>query len=380
MEAFSFHNPTQIMFGKLQIGNLGAQMHRDGIKSCILIAGGGSIRHNGAYDQVIQSLDKAGIKYSEAWGVQANPRLDKTREIITQARDFGAEAVLAVGGGSVIDTGKAVAAGVYLKDIWNAFIRKERIQQALPLYTVLTLSATGSEMNGNAVITNMDSLQKWGLSSPQLYPRLSIIDPSLQSTLPFQQTANGAMDAMAHILEFYFANDQALSTLAIDEALLRTIVEMTQRLQIDAHDYVARANLAWSATLALNGMSGIGLKGGDWACHSIEHACSALHPEIAHGEGLAVIFPVWIEYLGEKQPSRFLRWAHSVWNEDSISLAVRSFRNKLQSWGMAASLRDLGIKQEELSKILELSMLTPSLGGVFKLSKDEVCSLLMLAF
>jgi alcohol dehydrogenase len=380
MEAFSFHNPTQIMFGKLQIGNLGAQMHRDGIKSCILIAGGGSIRHNGAYDQVIQSLDKAGIKYSEAWGVQANPRLDKTREIITQARDFGAEAVLAVGGGSVIDTGKAVAAGVYLKDIWNAFIRKERIQQALPLYTVLTLSATGSEMNGNAVITNMDSLQKWGLSSPQLYPRLSIIDPSLQSTLPFQQTANGAMDAMAHILEFYFADDQALSTLAIDEALLRTIVEMTQRLQIDAHDYVARANLAWSATLALNGMSGIGLKGGDWACHSIEHACSALHPEIAHGEGLAVIFPVWIEYLGEKQPSRFLRWAHSVWNEDSVSLAVRSFRNKLQSWGMAASLRDLGIKQEELSKILELSMLTPSLGGVFKLSKDEVCSLLMLAF
>jgi alcohol dehydrogenase len=380
MEAFSFHNPTQIMFGKLQIGNLGAQMHRDGIKSCILIAGGGSIRHNGAYDQVIQSLDKAGIKYSEAWGVQANPRLDKTREIITQARDFGAEAVLAVGGGSVIDTGKAVAAGVYLKDIWNAFIRKERIQQALPLYTVLTLSATGSEMNGNAVITNMDSLQKWGLSSPQLYPRLSIIDPSLQSTLPFQQTANGAMDAMAHILEFYFADDQALSTLAIDEALLRTIVEMTQRLQIDAQDYVARANLAWSATLALNGMSGIGLKGGDWACHSIEHACSALHPEIAHGEGLAVIFPVWIEYLGEKQPSRFLRWAHSVWNEDSISLAVRSFRNKLQSWGMAASLRDLGIKQEELSKILELSMLTPSLGGVFKLSKDEVCSLLMLAF
>ncbi len=380
MEAFSFHNPTQIMFGKLQIGNLGAQMHRDGIKSCILIAGGGSIRHNGAYDQVIQSLDKAGIKYSEAWGVQANPRLDKTREIITQARDFGAEAVLAVGGGSVIDTGKAVAAGVYLKDIWNAFIRKERIQQALPLYTVLTLSATGSEMNGNAVITNMDSLQKWGLSSPQLYPRLSIIDPSLQSTLPFQQTANGAMDAMAHILEFYFADDQALSTLAIDEALLRTIVEMTQRLQIDAQDYVARANLAWSATLALNGMSGIGLKGGDWACHSIEHACSALHPEIAHGEGLAVIFPVWIEYLGEKQPSRFLRWAHSVWNEDSVSLAVRSFRNKLQSWGMAASLRDLGIKQEELSKILELSMLTPSLGGVFKLSKDEVCSLLMLAF
>ncbi len=380
MEAFSFHNPTKILFGKGQIAKLGSQMHRDGIRKCILIAGGGSIRKNGAYDAVSESLAKARIDCSEAWDVKANPRLDRVQEIIGQARDFGAEAVLAVGGGSVIDTAKSVAAGIYLNDIWNAFTRREEIKKALPLYTVLTLSATGSEMNGNAVITNRETMQKWGVSSPHIYPRLSIIDPSLQETLPFRQTANGAVDAIAHILEYCFADDKALSTLAINEALIRTIIETTDRLQKDAGDYTARANLAWSATLALNGISGIGLKGGDWACHSIEHALSALHPEIAHGEGLAVIFPAWIEYFGEREPSRFLRWSKNIWNEDNPTLGLRRFRDKLRLWEMPASLRDLGIKRDELEQILDMIMITPSIGGVFKLNKEGLRSLLMLAF
>ncbi|MCB5261498.1 MAG: iron-containing alcohol dehydrogenase [Candidatus Cloacimonetes bacterium] len=380
MESFTFHNPTQIIFGKNQLSQLGAQMHKDGIQNCILIAGRGSIRKNGAYDQVIDSLEKAGIKYTEAWGVEANPRLALAREIIAQAKEFGAQAVLAVGGGSVLDTAKAVAAGLYLKDIWNAFIRKEMIKQALPLYTVLTLSGTGSEMNGNAVITNIDTSQKWSISSPFIYPRLSIIDPSFQSTLPFKQTANGAMDAISHILEFYFADEKPIVTLTINEALLRTITDMTDLLQKDPLDYNARANLAWSATLALNGLSGIGMKGGDWACHGIEHALSALHPEISHGEGLAAIFPAWIEYLSEKEPSRFLRWAKCIWNEESVSLAVRRFRSKLQSWGLATSLRDLSIKPDELDQILDMIMVTPTIGGVFKLNKEELRSLLMLAY
>lgn len=380
MESFTFHNPTQIIFGKNQLSQLGAQMHKDGIQNCILIAGRGSIRKNGAYDQVIDSLEKAGIKYTEAWGVEANPRLALAREIIAQAKEFGAQAVLAVGGGSVLDTAKAVAVGLYLKDIWNAFIRKEMIKQALPLYTVLTLSGTGSEMNGNAVITNIDTSQKWSISSPFIYPRLSIIDPSFQSTLPFKQTANGAMDAISHILEFYFADEKPIVTLTINEALLRTITDMTDLLQKDPLDYNARANLAWSATLALNGLSGIGMKGGDWACHGIEHALSALHPEISHGEGLAAIFPAWIEYLSEKEPSRFLRWAKCIWNEESVSLAVRRFRSKLQSWGLATSLRDLSIKPDELDQILDMIMVTPTIGGVFKLNKEELRSLLMLAY
>ncbi|MDD2616812.1 MAG: iron-containing alcohol dehydrogenase [Candidatus Cloacimonetes bacterium] len=380
MEAFAFHNPTRILFGNARIEELGGILKNDGIRKCHLIAGGGSLRENGAYERIQTSLKAAGIELTETWGVQANPTLDKVKEIVEQLQNSGSEAIIAAGGSSVIDTAKAAAAGCFLKDPWNAFTEKEKIEKALPIYTVLTLSATGSEMNGNAVITNTQSRQKWGMFSPLLYPKLSIIDPTLQSTLPFKQTANGAMDAIAHILEFYFADEKALSTLAIDDALLRTIVEMTDRLHYNAQDIVARGNLAWSATLALNGLSGVGMNGGDWGCHGIEHAFSALHPEIAHGEGLGVIFPAWIEYLSEKTPSQFLRWARCVWNEDTVALAVRRFRNKLHDWGLAGSLRELGIKQNELSTLLDMIMIQPTIGGVFKLNKEEVRSLLMLAF
>jgi len=185
---------------------------------------------------------------------------------------------------------------------------------------------------------------------------------------------------MAHILEFYFADDRAIATLAIDDALLKTIVEMTDRLQNNSGDLLARGNLAWCATMALNGISGIGLKGGDWACHDIEHSFSALHPEIAHGEGLGVIFPAWIEYMSEKDPTRFLRWAKNVWNEENVSRALHRFRDKLESWGMAKSLRDLGIKESELPQIVNMIMTTPRIGMVSRFTAAEVESLLMLAF
>jgi len=380
MESFSFYNPTRIDFGVGSIRKLGMDMQKAGIKKCLMIAGSGSIKKNGVYTQVCETLGKAEICKVEGWGIQANPTLEKVMELCELARKEQVEAVLAVGGGSVIDTAKTVAAGIYLKDIWSAFEGREKIHKALPVYTVLTLSATGSEMNGNAVITNTETMQKWGIYSPLIYPRLSIIDPSVQSSLPFKQTANGAMDAMAHILEFYFADDRAIATLAIDDALLKTIVEMTDRLQNNSGDLLARGNLAWCATMALNGISGIGLKGGDWACHDIEHSFSALHPEIAHGEGLGVIFPAWIEYMSEKDPTRFLRWAKNVWNEENVSRALHRFRDKLESWGMAKSLRDLGIKENELPQIVNMIMTTPRIGMVSRFTAAEVESLLMLAF
>lgn len=382
MQAFSFYNPTKILFGEGKIKLLGREMAIDGIKRCLLIAGGGSIKKNGAYQQVMDSLTTARIEVIEVWGVQANPRLDKAREIIGIAKARQVDAVLAVGGGSVLDTAKAVAMGFYLTDLWNAFTRREQVKRALPIYTVLTLSATGSEMNGNAVITNSETYQKWGVSSPHIYPRLSIIDPAMQSSLPFRQTACGAMDAMAHILEYYFANDSAKSTLAMNAALLKTIVEMTDRLQRNAGDYDARANLAWAATMALNGMSGVGLGDGDWACHSIEHAFSALHPEIAHGEGLGVIFPAWIAFVSERAPARFAAWAKDVWDEDSAASALHKFRAKLEKWEMPCSLRDLNIKDPELPTLTEIILSgSPSgIGGVFKLSKEDLQALLVLAF
>ncbi len=380
MEAFSFHNPTRIHFGQGMIKKLGSELSEAGIKHVLLVAGGGSIRSNGVYDQVREALSAKDIQATEVWGVQANPVLSKVREMITLAKDNKVEAILAVGGGSVIDSAKAVAAGVYLNDVWSAFTQRERIIQALPLYTVLTISATGSEMNGNAVITNSDTKQKWGMFSPLVYPKVTIIDPAVQCSLPFKQTASGAIDAMAHILEFYFADNKALSTLAINDALLKTIVEMTDRLQQNPADLIARGNLAWSATLALNGLSGVGLKGGDWACHQIEHAFSALHPDIAHGEGLGVVFPAWIEYMNDKDSTPFLRWAHQVWNEDNVPKAVQRFRDKIASWGMATSIRDLGIRERELPQIVDLIAITPRIGAVSKFSRADIEALLMLAF
>lgn len=380
MQSFSFHNPTKVLFGENQIANIGSQMKRDKIDKCILVAGGGSIKNNGVYDQVVQSLEKNGVKWVESWGVQPNPTLDKLDEIIEFARKEEVQAVLAVGGGSVLDTGKAAAAGFYVDNIWDAYIGEDRVTKALPIYTVLTLSATGSEMNGNAVITNMDTKEKICLSSIHLYPKLSIIDPSVQNSLPFKHTASGAMDAMAHIFEYYFVNDTALSTLAINEALAKTIIESTDRLQANPADLNARSNLAWSSTLALNGITGAGLGFGDWGCHAIEHAISALRPHISHGEGLGVIFPAWIEYLSEKDPMRFSRWAKEIFSESSATFGVKHMRLKLSGWGMPLSLRDLGIQQDELPILLDMIVKSGTIGNVFKLGRDEIHILLMLCF
>lgn len=380
MDSFSFYNPTRIHFGVGMIKMLGQEMKASGVSKALLVAGGGSIRGNSVHTQVTDSLKANDIDWIEAWGVQANPTLDKARELVALARAEGVDAILAVGGGSVIDSAKAVAAGFHLDDVWNAYTGKERIAKALPVFTVLTLSATGSEMNSFSVLTNTEERKKWGMGSPLLFPKASIIDPAVQCSLPFRQTVNGALDATAHILEYYFMDDTARATVSLDGALLRTIMEVTDRLKLNSCDLDARANLAWSATLALNGISGAGLQGGDWACHAIEHSFSALYPKIAHGEGLGVIFPAWIEYVSEKHPERFLNWAREVWGVDSVSHALRRFRDKIESWGSSTSLRDLGIKESDLAVLRDIIMESKPVGRIVKFSPEEIEALLMLAY
>ncbi len=380
MNSFSFYNPTRIHFGTGQISQIGIEIAAAKHSKVLLIAGGGSINKNSVYTQVTDSLRKQNITWVEGWGVQANPTLTKVRELIAIAKQEQVDGILAVGGGSVIDTAKTVATGFYLHDVWNAFCRKENITKALPIYTVLTISATGSEMNGNAVISNEAEHKKWAIASPLLYPKVTIIDPSVQCSLPFQQTVNGALDATAHILEYYFADSSPVVTLGIDESILRTIVQMTDILKVQPNNLQARGNLAWSATLALNGISGIGLKGGDWACHQIEHALSAVYPKISHGEGLGVIFPAWIEFMSEREPEKFQRWSRNVWQEDNPSKALRRFRDKIESWGSAGSLRDLGIKEADLSKIVDIIMVMPLVGSISRFTASDIESLLMLAF
>ena len=380
MNNFTFYNPTKVHFGVGMITKLAADLTAAGVHKCLLAAGGGSIKHNGVYADTIAMLETAGIARVEAWGIQAHPTLEKVRELIALARTEAVDAILAVGGGSVIDSAKAVAAGYYLDDIWEVFSGKARIERALPIFAVLTISATGSEMNGNSVLTNTATQQKWGMGSELVYPRATVIDPAYQSTLPPKQTVNGALDAIAHILEFYFMDPEASVTMGIDDSLQKTIIAMTDRLLRDPLDTSARANLAWSATLALNGISGAGMKGGDWACHQIEHAFSALHPEISHGEGLGVIFPAWIEFMAERDPKIFDLWAKAVWNEDNTASALKAFRAKIKAWGSATSLRELGIKDNELPRLLDLIMIYPRIGGLSRLNREDVEALLMLAF
>ncbi len=356
MENFTFHNPTKIIFGKKTIKQIGREISKNNHKKVLFIAGGGSIKTNGVYQAVAESLEKHGLQWTEVWGVVPNPVLSKVNQARALALKWGADAVLAVGGGSVIDTAKAAAAGVYLSDVWDAFSGKAFVEKALPVYTVLTLSATGSEMNGNAVITKEDDQKKWPVGSPALYPKVSIIDPRVQYTLPWNQTVNGAVDALSHIMEYYFVGRTQETTLALDEALCRTVIQATDKLQKDAEDYDARADLAWSATLALNGLSGVGLAGGDWSAHFIEHGISALFPKVAHGAGLAVIFPAWILFMHKENPNTFQRWAKNVWRKDSVQDAVKAMREKYQAWGAPVTLTELGASDRDVNRITDKVM------------------------
>lgn len=379
MNNFIFQNPTQILFGKGTIPQIGKEMASRGQKKVLLLAGGGSIRENGVYEQTVESLQEAGIAFVECWGVQANPVIQKVYEAVALCKAEEVDAVLAVGGGSVLDSAKAVACGVYLKDAWNAFEKTEPVTKALPLYTILTLSATGSEMNGYAVITRPEEHKKWAIGSSLLYPVVSIVDPTVQITLPWRQTVCGGVDALSHIMEFYFIGHPSDSTLALNTALSRNIVEAVDHLQVNPNDYQARANLAWGSTLALNGISGIGLNGGEWSTHTLEHAVSAHHPEVAHAEGLAVLFPAWIEYCQSANPDTFAHWARAVWDSESVEEGVAAFRDRLRQWEAPVTLGDLGIQKEEIPQLADTAMLLAPIGTLRPLEREDVVNILELA-
>jgi hypothetical protein len=351
MENFIFENPTRLIFGRNTIDTVGPEIGAKGCRNLLLIAGGGSIRSNGVYERATASLVSAGIQWNELWGVQPNPTLDKVREGASEARKRKADGVLAIGGGSVIDTAKAIAAGVFLKDLWQAYEGTAKIERALPIFVILTLSATGSEMNHFAVLTHTTQHKKWGLGNCFFYPTVSIVDPTAQLSLPWEQTRNGAIDAMSHVMEFYFSASDQETALALDESLLRSIVAATDRLQQQPEDYASRANLAWAATLALNGISGATMVG-DFMVHGLEHAVSAFYPQVAHGAGLGVIHPAWIEYMEPIHPALFTRWARNLWGADSVTEGVARMRSCLQRWGAATRLRELGVAKEQIPALV----------------------------
>ncbi len=386
---FVFHNPTKILFGKDTVGKIGDEIASFGVKRVLFVYGGGSIKRNGVYDAVVESLGQAGVEYVEFPGIKPNPVLSKVYDGIEAARREGVGGVLAVGGGSVIDSSKAIGAGaLYDGDVWDFFSGKAFAKESLPIFVVLTISATGSEMNGNAVITHDDTLAKRPFRSPAVYPKVSVIDPSVQFSLPREQTVYGAIDAMTHVFEFYFSCPEVGVTDRINEGLVKTIMDSAEKLVEDPGDYYHRANLAWSATLALNGISGAGTGGGDWSTHRIEHALSAVY-DIAHGAGLAIVFPAWLRYVAEHSPphvsaevkNKILMFGKEVFSMQGSSYVgvIERLKKWYSDMGAPVYLEDAGISPDEIDTLATNPSIPYPLGSVKKLDVEDVRNILRLA-
>ncbi len=356
---FTYQNPTKIIFGTDQLKNLKNEISNHG-ENILLVYGGGSIKKTGLYDKIIKELSEFNV--FELAGVEPNPRVttaEKGAKIINEKNiDF----VLAVGGGSVIDCTKLiVAAAHYEGPAWDIVTRKHIPSQATPFGTVLTLAATGSEMNAGSVITNLETNQKFGWGSPLVYPKFSILDPTLTYTLPKNQTVNGIVDMMSHLIEQYFNPDGANTKLfsGMIEAVLKQVMINGKICLAEPENYEARANIMMAGTIALNGQIAWGYRG-DWASHGLEHAVSAVF-DIPHAEGLAIVMPNWMKYVMPKHTDQFKRFAINVFDVDTKEktdeeIALEGI-NKLQLFwkdlGAPTTLAERNIKKEDIPSIVK---------------------------
>ncbi len=383
MNAFELYNPTKLVFGAGKVEKLGELVKPYGNR-ILLVYGGGSIKRSGLYDEVLAQLNGIGATVRELSGIEPNPRLTTVNKGIAICREEKIEFILAVGGGSVIDAAKAIAAGaLYDGDVWDFTVHKAVIQAALPLGTVLTLAATGSEMNGNAVISDWDKKLKRGLGSKLVYPKFSILDPKLTFTVPRDQTVNGIVDIMSHVFEQYFTHTADIPLQSrFAESVLLTVIENGEKALENGSDYEARANLLLAGTYALNGTLPSGIVT-DWATHGIEHEVSAIY-DIAHGAGLAIIFPNWMKYVYKENAARFVQYATRVWGvdpagktDDEIALAgIEATRAYFTRIGAPATLGELGIGSDQIDRMAEEATRFGPIGSFKKLGKDDVKAIL----
>ncbi|MFC5701437.1 iron-containing alcohol dehydrogenase [Cohnella faecalis] len=383
MNNFDFQNPTRILFGEGTLAKLGQEAAAYGSK-VLLMYGGGSIKRTGLYDNVTAQLRERGIEVFEVGGVEPNPRLSTVRKAIEISRANGVQFILAVGGGSAIDAAKAVAIGVpYEGDVWDFFVQKAQAKSALPLGTVLTLSATGTEMNGNTVITNWEENLKKGYGSLHAYPKFSILDPTLTYTVPADQTMNGTVDMMTHVFEQYFSltPDTPLQE-RMCESVLQTVIENAESALANPEDYVARANLMLCGTYALNGgFISVGMRG-DWASHGIEHEVSGIY-DIPHGTGLAIIYPNWMKYVYRERIERFAQYAVRVWKvnpdgktDEEVALAgIQATRDFFTRIGAPSKLSEVGVGDEKIDVMAAEAVRFGPIGSFKKLNKDDVAEI-----
>lgn len=389
MNNFTFYSPTYFVFGKNTEQEAGPCVKRFGGTKVLIHYGGGSVVRSGLLDRVKASLDKENIEYVELGGVQPNPRSGLVYQGIELCRKEGVNFILAVGGGSAIDSAKAIAAGVkYDGDFWDFYAGKAWIQDALPVGTVLTIAAAGSEGSGDTVITLEDGMLKRGAGSDKLRPVFSILNPELTQTLPAFQTAAGATDIMAHVFERYFTNTKEVEvTDRLCEAVLLTMIKEVPRAIENPNNYEARANIMWAGMVAHNNLVGVGREQ-DWASHGIEHELSALY-DVAHGAGLAVIFPAWMTYVMKHDVNRFAQLAVRVWGvpmneqnpEETAKEGIERLKKFLTSIGMPINFKELGAKEEDIPFMVEKLGLgeNGTIGSFVKLTAKDVEQIYRLA-
>ncbi|MDR1439911.1 MAG: iron-containing alcohol dehydrogenase [Clostridiales bacterium] len=384
---FDFYAPARILFGKGEEKRIG-ELLKPHASKVLLHYGGGSIKKSGLYDAVTASLKASGISFAELGGVKPNPRLSLVREGIALCKREGVELILAVGGGSAIDSSKAIAMGVcYDGDIWDVYEEGKPVSKALPVATILTIPAAGSESSGDTVITNEEKQLKYGYGSPRLRPLLSIMNPELFFTLPKSQLGFGVADMMSHVFERYFTNTLHTGlTDGLCETVLKTLMKNALIASEDMRDYDAWAELGFAGTVAHNGLVGMGREQ-DWACHGMEHELSAIY-DVAHGAGLAVLTPGWMQYVYKDNVNMFVQFAANVMGvqgsyrdpdaivQDGIA-RLREFFRKI---GLPGSLSELGIGGDRLEEMAKKATGAAfgdeePLGGLKKLRWQDVLAI-----
>lgn len=384
---FTFSNSTKIIFGKDVEMQVGAETALWG-KKVLLHYGGGHIVRSGLKKRVVASLQEAGVEFVELGGVQPNPRLSLVQEGIALARKEQVDFILAVGGGSVIDSAKAIAIGVpYDGDVWDFYAGKTRAKESLPVGVVLTIPAAGSESSTSSVITKEEGWLKRGYGEVIMRPKFAFMNPELTYSLPPYQTACGVADMMAHVMERYFTNEKEVGfTDQLCEATLRSIIQEAPVAIAEPENYGARANIMWAGTIAHNDLLGTG-RLGDWASHNIEHELSALY-DIAHGAGLAIVFPAWMKYVYRHDIPRFVQFSAEVFGveqdyhnpERTILEGIRRLEDFFRRIGLPTTLQEADIPADRLEEMAAKSTAndTKTLGTFVPLNQADVLEIYKL--
>lgn len=384
MMNFQYYAPTQVVFGKDTETQVGELIKAQNGTKVLVHYGTGSVKRTGLLDRVCASLNEAGIPYVSLGGAVPNPRLSLVYEGIELAKKEGVNFILAVGGGSAIDSAKAIALGMkYEGDVWDLYLKKSQAKAGTPLGVVLTIAATGSEMSDSTVITNEEGWLKRGLHSALIRPRFAVMNPELTYTLPEYQTMSGCVDIMMHTLERYFSHEMNTElTDYLAEGLLKTVMHAAKILLKDPKNYEARAEVLWAGSLSHNGLTGCG-RTGDWACHQLEHELGGMF-DVAHGAGLSAVWGSWARYVYHSDVARFAKFAVNVMGipydyadpEKTVLDGIEALENFFRSIRMPVSITELGVELGE-DQMKELAykctyMETRTIGGIQKLGKEDI--------